>query len=409
MAKRKKLWSKQIEEAGLSIRLFERTTGGVISLSIVTGRKDGEAQKYVKSTGLRNKSDAEEKARAVARSVAKLIINAEDLQSLTLGQVLQKFFAEKAPSYTERWRKHAETRRNLFIAAWGVDKRVEDIGQSDVDRYASQRRSGALKPPGSRVKAVRDGTIEADLRWLASVFNWAKGVKVNRKRLLASNPLTGLRRPREENPRRPVASHDRYLKTLAKCDEVDPEGRLQCMLALARFTGRREGAICQLRADDVLRGKQDVRAALAALGLDENAADHFPNGGIRWRAETDKVGLDSITPLNGQAREEMDRYLERNPRIGNTPLFPSPKDPAKPFRGDIASKWLVKAEKRAKLPKLAGGIFHPYRRLFAIELRALPVHDVAAVGGWRSVRTVQQIYQRAEPAGVLGAIEQVGS
>jgi hypothetical protein len=47
--------------------------------------------------------------------------------------------------------------------------------------------------------------------------------------------------------------------------------------------------------------------------------------------------------------------------------------------------------------------------LFAIELRALPVHDVAAAGGWRSVQTVQQIYQRAEPKGVLGVIEKVGT
>jgi integrase len=181
------------------------------------------------------------------------------------------------------------------------------------------------------------------------------------------------------------------------------------MLALARLTGRREGAICQLRADDVLRGKEDVSGALAALGLDENAAEHFPHGGIRWRGETDKVGLDSVTPLNTSARGELDRYLERNPRIGDVPLFPSPRDPEKPFRGDLATKWLLKAERLAKLPKLAGGTWHPFRRLFAIELRALPVHDVAAAGGWRSVQTVQQIYQRAEPKGVLGVIEKVGT
>ena len=54
--------------------------------------------------------------------------------------------------------------------------------------------------------------------------------------------MEGLDRPKEKNVRRPVASHDRYVKTLAKADEVDPKGRLRCMLALARFTGRREHA-----------------------------------------------------------------------------------------------------------------------------------------------------------------------
>lgn len=71
------------------------------------------------------------------------------------------------------------------------------------------------------------------------------------------------------------------------------------------------------------------------------------------------MGLDSITPLNAIAREELDHYLERNPRIGDVPLFPSPRDPAKPFRGDIATKWLLKAERLAGVPKLAGGMWHP--------------------------------------------------
>ena len=166
--------------------------------------------------------------------------------------------------------------------------------------------------------------------------------------------------------------------------------------------------ICQLRADDVLRGPQAVREALAALGLDERAADHFPNGGFRWRAETDKVGVHSITPLSSPVRAELDRYMARSPRLGGVPLFPAPKDPTKPNRTDLASKWLLRAETLAKLPKLARGRWHPYRRLFAMELKALPIHDVAAAGGWTSVQTVQLIYQQAEPEGVLGAIEMVG-
>ena len=92
----------------------------------------------------------------------------------------------------------------------------------------------------------------------------------------------------------------------------------------------------------------------------------------------------------------------------DVPLFPAPKGPDSPIRKDTAGRWLMKAEKLAKMPKLAGGRWHPYRRLFATELRALPVHDVAAAGGWRSVETVQRIYQRAEAEGVLTAIQSVG-
>ena len=77
-----------------------------------------------------------------------------------------------------------------------------------------------------------------------------------------------------------MASHDRYVRTMEKADLVDPEGRLRCMLALARYTGRRENAICQLRADDILWDKKAVRDKIARLGLDEGDAKFYPEGGI---------------------------------------------------------------------------------------------------------------------------------
>jgi hypothetical protein len=83
------------------------------------------------------------------------------------------------------------------------------------------------------------------------------------------------------------------------------------------------------------------------------------------------------------------------------------RDPEKPFRGDIASKWLVRAERLSGLPKLAAGTWPCYRRMFAIELRALSVHDVAATAGWRSVQAVRLFYQPAKPQGVLCADQQV--
>ena len=68
----------------------------------------------------------------------------------------------------------------------------------------------------------------------------------------------------------------------------------------------------------------------------------------------------------------------------------------------------MKAEKLAGLPKLAGGRWHPYRRLFATELKGVPVQDVAAAGGWKNVETVQRIYQQSEAKGVLGAVQRIG-
>lgn len=89
-------------------------------------------------------------------------------------------------------------------------------------------------------------------------------------------------------------------------------------------------------------------------------------------------------------------------------MFPSPQDVSKPIRRDLAGTWLRRAEKLAELPPLSGGRCHPYRRLFATELKGLPVQDVAQAGGWKSVETVRGIYQAAEAIGILDAVQLVG-
>ena len=188
-------------------------------------------------------------------------------------------------------------------------------------------------------------------------------------------------------------------------DAVDSEGRLRAILALARWTGRRESAICGLLASDILLSPERIRDALAAAGMDEGLGQHMPHGAIRWPATTDKQGLLHITPISGAVRNELDRYLKRNPRMGDTPLFPALGDPEAPIRRDTASSLLLKAEKLAELPKLRGGTFHPYRRLWATERKHLPDADVAAAGGWTDTRALKLSYQHADAATVLKVVE----
>jgi len=231
------------------------------------------------------------------------------------------------------------------------------------------------------------------------------GFKANGRPLVQANPLAVVKRPKPKNVRRPVASHDRYVRTLQHADTVDPDGRLACMLTLARYTGHRENAICQLRVNDFLRTKEDVRAALGALGFDERQADHFPHGGLRWRAESDKQGNHAVTPLAPDARAALDAYLAHNPRLGEAPLFPGPRDAGRPILADLAGRWLMKAEALAGLPSLSCGRWHPYRRLWATERRHLPAQDVAAAGGWTGTQALTTIYQHATPDKILEVVE----
>ncbi len=124
-----------------------------------------------------------------------------------------------------------------------------------------------------------------------------------------------------------------------------------------------------------------------------------------WRAESDKTGRCTVTPTRQDLTAATESYLRKNPRVGDVPLFPAPKADSKPIRRDLTACWLLAAEKLAGLPKLVGGQFHPYRRLWATERKNLPVQDVAAAGGWKTVETVQRLYQQADGATTLAAVE----
>jgi integrase len=306
----------------------------------------------------------------------------------------------------------------MFVEAWGRGLKILDVSQTRVEAYCSKRRRLDVVAPGLRPdkdgsrrrgyrtpKPVRDGALHSELSWLSTVLNWARGFRVGGRRLLVENPMHGLDWPREKNPRRPVAAHQRYMATQQHTDEVDPAGRLRCLLALARFTGRRESALCAIRASDLLLSAERVRVALASAGMDERLTDHMPHGAIRWAAESDKEGFLFISPINRSAREALEAYLRQYPCVGDVPLFPAPGKPHSPIGRERAAKWLLRAEKLASQPKLVGGVFHPYRRLWATERKDLPDVDVAQAGGWRDTRALKNSYQQADPETVLRVVE----
>lgn len=71
---------------------------------------------------------------------------------------------------------------------------------------------------------------------------------------------------------------------------------------------------------------------------------------------------------------------------------------------DLASDWLLRAEKLAELPKLDGSLWHAYRRGCATSRKHLPIADVADAGGWKTPEVLSEIYQRADAATTLRAV-----
>jgi integrase len=420
--KRKK--STTIEASGVRVRLFRR--GARYWLDV----RRGDSRTRV-SADTADRAIAEARADELAKEIAKQELLGVTPDTLTLGQLFAAYTKERSWTQKPQWRRAAETRTKLFLAAWGETFPVAQISQSSVDRYCAERRAGRVAPalrakrlktaadaiargePATALPApLRDGALDSDFSWLSSVFNWARGHKLpSGKRLLDHNPLHDCRKalPKEtaKMVRRPKATEERYVRTLARTDEVDPEGGLRLILALARYTGRRESAIIQLRVSDVLLSPRAVTQALAAAGYDVADGEKMPHGAIRWSDATDKQGVLHITAISNRARAELDRYLARHSRIGDVPLFPGPEDETLSISRVLAYRWLMKAEQLAELPKLTGGGFHPYRRLWASERKHLADVDVAAAGGWGSTKTLA-IYQQSDPTSVLAAVMNAG-
>lgn len=393
-AKRRK--AHVVAESGVRVRIFPR--GDVYWLDV---RLDGypRARKSAKTA---DKSTAEAHARAWALEIARQKLLGVKPDTLTLGQLFTAYAEHKGRTLNGQWKRGAETRQRLFLAVWGADLPVKSISQTSVDTFSAARRQTFAEQRKGRV--LRDGALDCDFRWLSSVFNWATKHKLSDgARLLGYNPLHDCQWPREKNVRRPIASHERYLLTLAQSGKVDSMGRLRAILTLARYTARRESAIIALRADDVLLSRERIVAALAGEGMDERRVDKMPHGAIRWRSVTDKQGVTHITAISADVRGELERYLSANPRVGDVALFPSVEDPDITLTRYVAAKWLLRAETLAKLPKLVGGTFHPYRRLWATERKDRSQKTVAAAGGWKSTKSLA-IYQGVDDADILDAV-----
>ena len=67
-----------------------------------------------------------------------------------------------------------------------------------------------------------------------------------------------------------------------------------------------------------------------------------------------------------------------------------------PFSRHTFAKWWRAAESKAEWTHVARMGGHALRRLFATELKTAPRVDAAYAGGWKSVRTLEEIYQKPD-------------
>ena len=142
-----------------------------------------------------------------------------------------------------------------------------------------------------------------------------------------------------------------------------------------RYTGRRIGAIVQLRYSDWF-------------------PDEATYGVLRWRADSDKLGKEWKAPVAPEVRDAIVSLRRERPGVGDAYMFPASNGHV---RVDVTRKWLRKAEKLAEIEHEKGFGWHSFRRMWASKRKHLSLTDVAAAGGWKDTQTLQRCYQHADP------------
>lgn len=384
-------WTRSLGQRGTRVRLFQK-------------RRDGTFYRAVWLPG-QGKSVAclhtvdRQRAEQLGRSLLGSLLTGEvpvRPSTVTLGELWHRYQRECATFLDNKphSRKDAEYRSKVLLGFFGAECEVRCLSVQDQTAYTRARLAGGIQlPSGGKTGAVRARSVEADLVLLHSMLTWATTVRVSGVRWLDGNPLSGIRRAREPNPKRPVATWERFeatrkaMQQLGAAAEGDTERnrwiRLELALVVAEATGRRLGSIRQLRWEDV----------------------NFQRGEIRWRAEADKKGREWLVPMPQKLGEELKGFQRRLGAVGGW-VFPAEKNPGQPMDRHLFDKWLAVAEGAAKLPKLDGGLWHPYRRKWATERKGHSLKDVAAAGGWQDTDTLLRCYQQPDTETLLAVMSE---
>lgn len=425
--KRKK-WCHSIGKRPNRVTVFERVPGGVLYVRLwdPSLRKGlGNFRRY--SLGHKDR----DRARAHAAELHARLMKGEDerrVGRITLARLFALYAEHRTPKKKPTEQEADARRIEMFTRFLGADKDPSKLTRREWERFIDERREGGLCPhgargshrplgksekpcPGPRGRAVRDRTVEADLRWLIDVLNWgSKWQDRDGRYLLAGNPARGFHVPREKNIRRPVATPEQYEALRGASEGVMMELRdrghrdparsyLSEILDLAHWTGRRISAVLGLRFED--------------LHLERTPT--APHGAITWPANTDKKGREwERIPVTAEARAAIDRIMRERAGVGSLYLFPAPGDTEKPVHRRLATAWLHKAAQFAAekaqengqefaVPK--GWGWHAFRRKAATEMKGSPDKDVMALLGWSDLRSLKDAYQHADSAGMLATLQ----
>ncbi len=378
-------WSCSLGWRGCRVRVVQRQPGGTFHRVVwIPGRGRNYAS-------LETPDRAEAQRRAVAFLEA-VIGNDGTIPPtpLTLGDLVTKY-QQEASGYQANTKRTQEQKRASVIRLvgfFGSEKRVAHLTPNDIERFAAARRAG-LRVNGRVFTPVRDNAVRHDLAVLRTMVLWAaRERRSDGSFLLAENPLRGVKLPREQDPRRPVATFDRFEKVQRAMQELSttaPQGRgrgrwlrAELALVLVEATGRRIGAIRGLRWSDI----------------------RFDTPSIGWRAEFDERRRERVVPIPEPLAQALRAFQVRLGAVGDAWVFPcAGKD--EPWPREVFLQLLTRAEHHAGVEHVDGGGWHMYRRKWATEREDLPLKALMEAGGWKDLQTLVTCYQHPSDESIL--------
>ena len=301
---------------------------------------------------------------------------------LRLGELLGIYELEVTPTKKPASRKEDRRRIAMWCAYLGKGFDPLRLKGSKLKAFERDRAEGRIEVPKHKLVKARAKTIREDLAFLRAVFNWA--ASMDGEFILPRNPMDGYDLPVEINPHRPVVYYEDYEAVMEVAPTKHP--LLPAFLMLVESLGWRVTPICEVMATD----------------FDPERTRTRPHGRLLKRAETDKVGVRRWTIIPADARAAIEDALHRS---GIGYLFPSPKNPQRPWSRHYARSLLMKAWKDSGVPEDRWQAFHAFRRKWVGERKHLPRADVAAQGAWLSVRTLD-IYEQPDEESLRAVAEE---
>ena len=406
-------WSYTAGRHGNKVRVYERSNGQIYMAVWDPTARGGQGAEVKRSLEHGDRERAKDYADELVVQLRKGRggqgrSGAWREEGGTVGRIFSLYRKHRSPDKNAESQTTDDRHIQLWTTVLGSDFGFNNLSRREWDRFLRRRKLGAIDSRGRLVpeknrRPVGDRVVEKDCRFLRAVIRWATEYRDETGSLLLDrDPSRGLHVPRERNPERPVATHDRVEAIRAVYRDVPmrvhdgkdwrlAESHLPELFEIVVGTGRRISAVCALRVED----------------LDLHQTQMAPWGAIVWPQDTDKMARRWRCPISAPVREALESAIlrrRRSGRVGVGPLFRSPRDPERSVGYYEAATWLRSAERRANLKTQLGGLWHPYRRLWASSRKDLPDVDVAQAGGWASPDALKHAYQMPDEATMLRVV-----